>query len=133
MECYCARTRRAARVLTARYDAALSGAGMTSSQFELMKTLQSCRVSSGAGLARLLVVDKTTLSRNLGPLILHGWIQKRPSQEDGRIALYALTPAGEAALHQALPLWKSVHASIKNKLKQVDVLYALEQLEKVAT
>jgi DNA-binding MarR family transcriptional regulator len=50
-------------------------------------------------------MDRTTLSRNLKPLVRNGLLEVR-SGEDGRTRLVRLTPAGEQALEEAYPLWQ---------------------------
>jgi DNA-binding MarR family transcriptional regulator len=56
-------------------------------------------------LAERMVMDRTTLSRNLKPLVRSGLLEMKPG-EDGRTRLVRLTPAGEQALEEAYPLWQ---------------------------
>ncbi len=107
MFCYCAASRRLSRLLTARYDAALSAAGLTAAQFETLGTL-SLGPSSGRVLAQQLALDKTTLSRNLKTLVESGLVEAAPG-EDARIVIYALSTAGRKRLVKAMPLWQGVH------------------------
>jgi DNA-binding MarR family transcriptional regulator len=60
-------------------------------------------------LADRLVMDRTTLTRNLRLLTGHGWVRIN-SGEDRRTRIVALTAAGEGALMRALPLWKQAQA-----------------------
>ena len=109
MFCYCAQSRRLARVLTARYDSALAPVNLTAAQFETLSLLQAVGSSTGRALAERLALDKTTLSRNLKPLIDAGLISARQGDEDPRQTLYALAPKGKQRLAKALPLWQAVH------------------------
>jgi DNA-binding MarR family transcriptional regulator len=109
MFCYCAESRRLARVLTARYDAALAPAGLTAAQFETLSLLQAVGASTGRALAERLLLSKTTLSRNVRPLIDAGLISAQQSGEDARQTLYAITANGTRRLTKALPLWQAAH------------------------
>lgn len=123
MFCYCAESRRAARLLTARYDAFLSEAGLTSAQFEMMQVIASATRLHGRALAELLAVDPATLSRNLKVLIAAKWVRAQRSQEDARQTMYSLTAAGEERLALARPLWQKAHrATLKGFGAQAEPL-----------
>ncbi len=114
--CYCAEARRVSRLLTARYDAALSPAGMTAAQFETLGVLQALEPSSGRALSERLAVDKTTLSRNLRSMQEAGWIAAVASKDDARQMDYALTTAGRKKLAKAMPLWQQAHDATTEQL-----------------
>jgi DNA-binding MarR family transcriptional regulator len=109
MFCYCAASRRLARTLAARYDAALSPAGLTATQFETISVLAALGSSSGRTLGQRLAVDKTTLSRNLKPLIAARLIRGVQDEADARSVLYSVTPTGTRKLARAQPLWQQAH------------------------
>jgi DNA-binding MarR family transcriptional regulator len=108
MFCYCAASRRLSRLLTARYDAALSAAGLTAAQFEALSRLSARGPSNGRVLAQQLALDKTTLSRNLKTLLESGLVEAAPG-EDARTVVYALSTAGRKRLAKAMPLWQGAH------------------------
>jgi DNA-binding MarR family transcriptional regulator len=116
MFCFCASARRLARTLTARYDDALADAGLTASQFETLSMLGATGASSGRVLAERLVLDKTTLSRNVRPLLEAGLMEAEPSETDGRTVLYKLSAAGKRTLAKALPLWQAEHDAVMEML-----------------
>jgi DNA-binding MarR family transcriptional regulator len=58
-------------------------------------------------LADTLVMDRTTLNRDLKPLVRDGLIVVSPG-EDRRIRLIDLTDAGNAKLEEGLPVWKEL-------------------------
>ncbi len=109
MFCYCAESRRAARLLTARYDQHLAGTGLSSAQFELLSVLQAQQQANGRALAEVLVVDPTTLSRNLKGLCASRLVHARRSREDARQIVYALTAKGLHRLEAAKPAWLEAH------------------------
>jgi DNA-binding MarR family transcriptional regulator len=116
MFCYCAQSRRLARTLTARYDAALAKAGLTAAQFETLSVLEAITPSSGRALAQHLALDKTTLSRNLKPLLEAGLIRAAQDDNDARSVLYSLTATGRRRLSRATVLWHQVHQSTLSAL-----------------
>jgi DNA-binding MarR family transcriptional regulator len=109
MFCYCAQSRRLARLLTARYDVALSKAGLTAAQFETLNVTQALGESTGRVLAERLDLDKTTLSRNLKALIDAKLITARRGEVDARQVIYRLTAKGTQRLAKAMPLWQAAH------------------------
>ena len=115
MFCYCAESRRAARLLTARYDALLSAAGLTSAQYELLQVIEVGGRLHGRALAEFLAVDPATLSRNLKVPIAAKWVRAQRDKDDGRQMMYSLTPSGEERLAVARPLWRRAHrATLKD-------------------
>ena len=109
MFCYCAISRRIARTLTARYDTALAPAGLTAAQFETLSVLASLETATGRALADALVVDKTTLSRNLQSMVTTKLVLVKQGREDTRQQLYALAAEGKRKLAKAMPLWQTIH------------------------
>jgi DNA-binding MarR family transcriptional regulator len=111
--CLCFGLRRASRALTQRYDHVLSLAGLRSTQFNLLAGLASYEAKTLTQLASLLVMDRTTLTRNLKPLERAGLVITLASI-DKRSRPYVLSEKGKTLLQDALPLWidfqSKVHA-----------------------
>jgi DNA-binding MarR family transcriptional regulator len=103
--CACANLRKAARAVTQLFDEALAPSGLRVTQFTLLVTSHLSGESTINELAERMAMDRTTLSRNLKPLVRSGLLEMRPG-EDGRTRLVRLTPAGEQALEEAYPLWQ---------------------------
>jgi len=102
--CACANLRKAARALTQLFDEALAPSGLRVTQFTLLVTSRLMGESTINELAERMAMDRTTLSRNLKPLVRSGLLEVRPGK-DGRTRLVQITPAGEQALEEAYPLW----------------------------
>ena len=109
MFCYCATSRRIARTLTVRYDAALAPAGLTAAQFETLSVLASLETATGRTLVEKLAVDKTTLSRNLQSMIAAKLVLAKQDREDTRQQQYTLAADGKRKLSKAMPLWQAIH------------------------
>ncbi len=114
-QCTCANIRRASRVVTQMFDAALQPSGLKATQVPLLGVLAGAGEMTLTNLADTLVMDRTTLTRNLKPLMNQGLVQSTPGA-DRRIKMISLTDAGWAALDRALPMWRQAQASIIGKL-----------------
>lgn len=115
-ECLCFRARRASRALTRLYDDALRPLGIQASQLSVLNVIAMVDERGGEAamgvLSDALVMDRTTLSRNLRPLEKAGLVRIAPSPADARARLVRLTSKGERTLAEALPLWKSANARV---------------------
>lgn len=111
--CICLHAQRAARALARRFDLALKPTGLTNQQFSLMMALNRPEPPPMGPVARLLAMDRTTLTAALKPLSARGWVTIEPDPKDKRGKRLKLTPGGTAALASAVPIWKAVHAEIE--------------------
>jgi len=105
--CSCAHLRKATRVVTQMYDAALAPVDLKATQFTLLATLARSGGLPLTRLAEILVMDRTTLTRNLKPLVAKGLIETE-SESDQRVRKISLTGEGRAAFEQAMPAWEAV-------------------------
>lgn len=109
--------RRASRIVTQIYDAALRPVGLVLNQFTLLVAIHLVESIPVTRLAQELFTDQTTLTRNLKVLKKRGLIIIEPG-EDRRVRLVSLTPEGRAVLAQALPLWEQAQAEVKVRFGQ---------------
>ena len=75
--CLLTRTRQISRVLTAIYDEELRPFGIASSQFTLLVLIMELGPLSRSDLGRKNHHDRSTLTRNLQPLMSQGWVADR--------------------------------------------------------
>ena len=115
LPCACANLRRAARIVTQRYDRHLHAAGIKATQFTLLQALAIARNISQGKLGDLLGLDSTTLTRTLSLLRRNGWIQARPG-EDRREVRLSLTKKGVRKYQTALPYWQSSQKQLQKAL-----------------
>lgn len=113
--CACANLRRASRVVTQLYDAALAPSGLRCTQFTLLATSRLMGEAKLNELAGQMEMDRTTLSRNLGPLVREGLADVVPG-EDSRTRLIRVTSAGESALDEAYPMWQTAQEQVVEAL-----------------
>ncbi len=115
-ECICFNIRKSARVITQLYEEALRPTRLRATQFSLLVATRIMGTATINSLAKSLVMDRTTLSRNIKPLEKQGFIRIIPGKEDRREREVTLTLAGQKVLSEALPLWKAVQQYVMNDL-----------------
>lgn len=113
--CAYANMRKAVRVLAQRYDAALSTLDLKGTQFTVLSHIAQTQPVTIVKLAELLVLDRTTLTRNLRPLINAGFVETSEGQ-DRREKIVKLTTAGKDLYSRALVVWKSVQEEVVGEL-----------------
>ena len=110
-DCACLNLRMAARAVTQMYDDVLRPTALKATQFSVLAAVAHAGPASMTAISRALVMDRTTLTRNLRPLIVRGLIAG-VAGGDKRQRTIAATPKGEAVLAGALPLWRRAHHQI---------------------
>ena len=94
--CLCLHTQRAARAIARRFDEALRPVGLRHGQFSLLISLNRPAPPTVGSVARLLAMDRTTLTANLKPLEREGLVTATPDEADRRARRLSLTQAGLA-------------------------------------
>ena len=113
--CACSGVRRASRALTRLYDEALAPAGLTTTQFAVLRTLERLGPSSVTALAHATGHERSAMTRNLGPLQRAKLVEIAPA-EDPRSRAVSLTAAGVTAIRRAEPGWEAVQARVAAEL-----------------
>ena len=111
VDCACLNLRMAARAVTQMYDNVLKPSALKATQFSVLAAVAQAGPASMTTVSRALVMDRTTLTRNLKPLLQRGLVAAATGG-DKRQRTIAVTPKGEAVLAAALPLWKKAHGQI---------------------
>ena len=135
--CTCMTLRRAARAVTAAYDAALAPSGLRITQFGILRKLAHFGPLPVTRLAAEAALDRSTMGRNLNPLERRGLVRIEVGNVDQRERVAHLTAAGEAAIEAALPHWRKAQeriaalvqpSAIGELADQLDALGAREQI-----
>ena len=113
--CTCFNLRKAARAVTQLYDEALKPSGLRATQFSLLTAVATTGPVVMTALAKTLVMDRTTLTRNLRPLLDQGLLEV-VAVDDRRQRPIALTVLGREKLDVALPLWREVQSRLAEDL-----------------
>lgn len=124
--CTCFRLRKLTRRVTQHYDAHLAAAGLRITQFSVLSMLEHADSLSVSELAERLEMDRTTLSRNLGPLQAAGWVESG-ARRDARSRALRITAAGRETWARAKPHWRRAQDELNQALgpEQVAGLHGL--------
>jgi DNA-binding MarR family transcriptional regulator len=112
--CTCFRVRKLTRLMSQRYDRKLAGAGFTLNQYSILRRLGDASRTVG-DLARELGMDRSTLSRDLKPLLACEWLEQ-VSTSDARQRPVRVSNVGKRALAKAMPAWREAQDEIEELL-----------------
>ncbi len=118
--------RQLSRRVTRHYDAIVSATGLKNTQYSLLSHVVVLGPIQLSALAAKMQLDPSTLTRNLQPLIAHGWLALEPG-DDARSRRVIATPEGQALRTEAQRAWKRAQLSLNERLgsERVARLHAL--------
>ena len=132
--CVCHKVRMAARAVTRAYDAALRSVGLRATQFAVLVTVAIEGAVSITALAQALGMDRSTLTRNVQPLVKEGLlVVGREGWHRSRTV--EITEQGRARVREAVPLWERAQARLQRQLgapQWASVHQSLEALGQMA-
>jgi DNA-binding MarR family transcriptional regulator len=105
IDCNCQALRQAARHVSQIYDNHLAAEGLTTSQFSILSKLNRLGPMSINELAKLMVMDRTTLGRALRPLQRDRLLSVE-ADDDARRRRIKLTTTGETRVKAASAKWR---------------------------
>ena len=126
LPCLCAVTRKAGRSLTRIYDAFLKPSGLKVTQYSMLANIARNPGIAVTPLAQLLIMDQTTVTRNLGVLEKSGFVGLERASDDRRTKLVYLTRSGAAKLEEARPYWEQAQVEMEKKLGREDLARLLD-------
>jgi DNA-binding MarR family transcriptional regulator len=130
--CACITLRRAARAVTAAYDAALAPSGLRITQFSILRRLARLGPLPVTRLAAEAALDRSTMGRNLNPLERRGLVRIKVGNADQRERVAYLTAAGEAAIAAALPHWRKAQEQIAALVQPSAIAELADHLDALA-
>jgi DNA-binding MarR family transcriptional regulator len=104
-DCNCLAVRQAARHITQFYDQLLGPSGLRTTQFSILAKLRRAGPMTINALAAEMVMDRTTLGRNLLPLERDGLVAAQQGTRDRRSKVVRLSKAGEARFRAGMKGW----------------------------
>ena len=133
--CLCNALRRASRAVTRLYDDELRTVGLRTTQFSMLAYLNRTGEVKQGDIGDLMLLEQTTVTRNLRPLLSSGWLEIRPGT-DRRQRFVAITHSGKEKLREAAPAWISAQKKMKALLSEQtwqDLLTVLPNVAQAAT
>lgn len=113
--CTCFGLRRLARRVSRLYDTRLAPHGLRVTQYSLLSILAAGDSATLTALADRLEMDRTTLTRNLRPLVAQGLIAIEPG-DDPRARRARLTGPGRERQRAARPAWRQAQREVGSLL-----------------
>ncbi len=124
-ECLAFRVRALSRVITNIYDAALEKHGITMNQATMLIMLSYVGQAGPGRIGQVLIMEKSTVSRNLKLMKKLGWIEAAGG-ETGRDQVVCVTAKGKKLLTAFHPAWEKAQ-------KQAEKLLGKEGVSAVHT
>jgi len=126
--CTVFRLRKATRKATRAYDRHLAAYGVGISQFGLLRIIADNDAAPLNRIAQILDMERTTLTRNLRPLLSAGLVELRTGK-DKRIRTISITPEGRCRLEAAAVAWRAAQAEMRRRMGDED----LDRLHRLLT
>ena len=120
--------RKASRVISQIYDRELAEVGLKCTQFSILRAVRVLRQTTNMELQDQLVLEQTTLTRGLKPLIRDGYI-KIEAGLDKREKLLSLTTKGKDLYLKADKKWQLAQNAMIKKLGRKTTDQMLEMNE----
>ena len=129
--CACLGFRKASRSVTQFYDQLLAPCGLRSTQLVVLLGAYVLGSSNLRRLADELAMDRSTLTRNLKPLISQKLLRTAPGKGRGRSKAVEVTARGREKLLAAAPLWQQAQDALREKLGHERLARVLKDLTTV--
>jgi DNA-binding MarR family transcriptional regulator len=126
-ECTCFRLRKLTRAMSRLYDHHLAVVGVKSTQFVLLNFIAS-EAMPVAVLAERVGAERTTMTRNLKPLIDAGWVSLQKGA-DSRQRIVTISAAGRRKAKQAYQAWRAAQDAVQALLGEAGVTALHHQID----
>lgn len=111
--CACSNVRMIDRLLSQYYDQCLAPSNIKNTQYSLLKNIFRFGNCSITKLGKLLLMDKSTLTRNIAVLEKMGFVKVEKQENDNRQKMLCITEEGIEKLKEATPYWRQAQNKIK--------------------
>jgi DNA-binding MarR family transcriptional regulator len=120
-ECIAYRVRLLNRVITNIYDRALKPLGLKVNQANILTMLSLTDHASSADIARMLLMEKSTVSRTVDRMKKNGWLSVA-GHGDGPSQVVSVTPQGRKLMAAAHAQWKKAQKQAAELLGEEGVV-----------
>ncbi|MFC9539321.1 MarR family winged helix-turn-helix transcriptional regulator [Lysinibacillus sp. NPDC056959] len=132
--CVCANLRKKTRVVTQLYDKLLQPTGLKITQYSMLANIDHQQSVSISRLSEILLLDQTTITRNINLLKQNGYVDLTKDPQDARTKVITLTEKGGEKLTEAAPIWEEIQEKIINDIgleKYEDFYETLKSIQKI--
>ncbi len=113
--CSSLKLRQLSRRVSQHFDRIVGEAGLKTTQYSLLSHITRLGPIRPGELAAVMEMEPSTLTRNLQPLIAHGWVVVGAGA-DGRSRSIEATDAGRAKRSEAQREWKRAQMALNERL-----------------
>ncbi|MEP6908465.1 MAG: MarR family winged helix-turn-helix transcriptional regulator, partial [Pseudoxanthomonas sp.] len=110
------------------YDQELAGVDLSLNEYSILRHTENDPRLVGE-LAESLGMQRTTLTRNLKPLLDAGWLKESRGKEDARQRFIAITASGRKRLVSAKPHWQRAQRRMEGSFGVARVKRLREDLD----
>src|SRR5690625_665532 len=131
--CACANLRKEARQITQAYEKQMQSTGLKVTQYYMLVNIVRHKEISVSELGEMMLLDQTTITRNVNLLKKSGYVNMTIDKNDSRTKSISITSSGLAKLEEATPIWLQLQGKVENgigKKKYNDLLETLSTLQK---
>ncbi len=129
--CTCFKLRKLTRAMSRLYDQHMATVGLKTTQYSVLANAARAALPV-AELADILGLERTTLTRNLKPLLEAGWVELKPGS-DSRQRIVTITGPGREMLKLAYVAWRRAQTEFENLMGREAVHALHRQLETTMT
>lgn len=132
--CVCSNLRKKTRVVTQLYDKLLQPTGLKVTQYSMLANIDLQQSVSISRLGEILLLDQTTITRNINLLKQNGYVDLTRDPQDARTKVITLTDKGVEKLNEAAPIWQDIQERIINDIgleKYNDFYETLKTMQKI--
>jgi len=130
--CVCKNLRMTTRITTQYFDQVFQTVGIPVAQFSLLADIAFRENVTISELAQVLLMDQTTVTRNIEILRKKGYVNVRTDDNDSRRKCISISESGLRTLDDAIPLWNNVQSLIEQEIgaeKFEEFLKTLSQIQ----
>jgi DNA-binding MarR family transcriptional regulator len=114
-ECALFDLQRASRLVASLYNARLRGAGITGTQWSLLRNIQALQPVAISRLADALAMERTSVTRLIEPLIELGYVRSSAAA-DRRVRNLGLTARGRERVRAGHKYWREAQRELMQTL-----------------
>lgn len=126
-ECINGKLRRLHRMLNGVYENSFKPYGLQGSMLSILFIIGKRKHINQKNVAEMLVLDQSTMSRDLKKLVARGWVQINKGG-DSRHSELELTQSGYDLLEEIIPVWEQLHRSFESLLGK----FSIQQIDSIS-